>query len=112
MLRQPLKNVIWHGDSLDVVGGFPRPVRVDVGSELYLLQTGQQPLHGRPFSSVGRGVWEIRVTDSSGAFRVFYVVRRRDGIHVLHAFQKKTQKTQKSDIDIGRARYRQLLGNR
>ncbi len=112
MRRQPLKNVIWHGDSLDVVRGFPRPARVDVGSELYLLQTGQQPLHSRPFSSVGRGVWEIRVNDPSGAYRVFYLVRRRDGIHVLHAFQEKTQKTRKLDIDFGRSRYRELLGYR
>jgi phage-related protein len=73
-----------------------------------LLQLGEQPLHSRPFTSVGRGVWEIRIKDPTGAFRVFYIVRRRDGIHVLHAFQKKTQKTRKADIELGQARYREL----
>ncbi len=108
MSDKPLKAVHWHGDSLDVIRRFPRTVRVDIGSELYLLQLGEKPLHSRPFASVGRGVWEIRVKDRSGAFRVFYVVRRRDGTHVLHAFQKKTQKTRKSDIEIGKSRYQEL----
>ena len=65
-------------------------------------------MHSKPFASVGRGVWEIRVKDESGAFRVFYLVRRRDGIHVLHAFQKKTQKTRKSDVELAKSRYREL----
>ena len=108
MSAKPLKVVHWHGNSLDVIREFPRTVRVDFGSELYLLQLGEKPLHSRPFSRVGRGVWEIRIKDRSGVFRVFYVVRRRDGIHVLHVFQKKTQRTQKSDIELGRSRYQDL----
>ena len=112
MTDKPLKDIHWHGDSLDVIREFPRAVRVDIGSELYLLQLGEKPVHSRPFASVGRGVWEIRIKDQSGAFRVFYVVRRRDGIHVLHAFQKKTQKTRKSDIELGKSRYRELQRKR
>jgi phage-related protein len=112
MTDKPLKEIYWHGDSLDVVRGFSRAVRVDTGNELYLLQLGEKPLHSRPFAGVGRGVWEIRIKDESGAFRVFYIVRRRDGIHVLHAFQKKTQKTRKSDIELGKARYRELHSKR
>ena len=108
MTDKSLKNIHWHGDSLKIVRKFPRAVRADLGSELYLLQLGERPLHSRPFASVGRGVWEIRVKDESGAFRVFYLVRRRDGIHVLHAFQKKTQKTRKSDVELGKSRYREL----
>jgi len=108
MTDKSLKDIHWHGDSLEIVGKFPRAVRADIGSELYLLQLGETPLRSRPFASVGRGVWEIRVKDESGAFRVFYVVRRRDGIHVLHAFQKKSQKTRKSDVELGKSRYREL----
>ena len=108
MTNISLKAIYWHGDSLDVVREFPRSVRANLGNELYLLQLGDKPLLSRPFASVGRGVWEIRIKDESGAFRVFYVVRRRDGIHVLHAFQKKTQKTRKSDIELGKSRYREL----
>ena len=108
MADKPPKDIHWHGDSLDVIRDFPRAVRANIGSELYLLQLGNKPLHTRPVASVGRGVWEIRVKDEGGAFRVLYVVRRRDGIHVLHAFRKKTQKTRKSDIELGKSRYRKL----
>ena len=108
MTDKSLKAIHWHGDSLEIVRQFPRAVRADLGSELYLLQLGERPLHSRPFASVGRGVWEIRIKDGSGAFRVFYPVRRRYGVHVLHAFQKKTQKTRKSDVELGKSRYREL----
>lgn len=103
-----MKVVHWHGDSLDVVREYPRTAKIDVGSEIYLLQLGRQPLHSKPISSVGRGVWEVRVKDKNGAIRVFYIVRRNDGIHILHAFQKKTQKTRKSDIELGKSRLRDL----
>ena len=108
MTVKPLRDIYWHGDSLEVIRKFPRAVRVDSGSELYLLQMGERPLHSRPFASVGRGVWEIRIKDEAGAFRIIYVVLRRDGVHVLHAFQKKTQKTRKSNIELGKSRYREL----
>ena len=108
MRRKGLKNIYWHGDALTVVRGFPKLVKSDIGSELYLLQIGEKPLHSRPIGNVGRGVWEIRVMDDRGAFRIFYVVMRRDGIHVLHAFQKKSRKTAKSDIEIGKSRYTEL----
>ncbi len=108
MTDNALKDIYWHCDSLEVVRKSAKSIRMTIGAELYLLQIGEQPLHCRRMASVGRGVWEIRVRDSKGAFRVFYVVRRRDGIHVLHAFKKMTKKTAKSDIDIGKSRFRAM----
>ncbi|BBI48547.1 hypothetical protein HORIV_09680 [Vreelandella olivaria] len=49
---------------------------------------------------------EIRITDADGAFRVFYVASRGDKVYILHGFQKKTQKTAKSDIEKGQQRYK------
>jgi len=95
MVRRRLKSVHWHGDTRDIIRRFPKIVRRTLGSELYLLQLGERPLHSRPMAIVGRGVWEIRITDGRVAFRVFYFVRRKDGIHVLHVFQKKTRKMPK-----------------
>ncbi|MBU2678023.1 MAG: type II toxin-antitoxin system RelE/ParE family toxin, partial [Gammaproteobacteria bacterium] len=93
---------------LSVVRKFARSVRTKIGAELYLLQIDELPVHRKPMATVGRGVWEIRIKDGKGAFRVFYVIRRREGIHVLHAFQKKTRKTSKVDIEIGKSRFRDL----
>jgi len=47
----------------------------------------------KPMPAVGSGVHEIRVRDESGAFRLMYVAKFPEAVYVLHAFQKKTQKT-------------------
>jgi len=60
-------------------------------------------------NSVGPGVRGIRIRDSAGAFRVLYVAKFEDAVHVLHCFQKKTQKTRKADIDLAGQRYRDLV---
>ena len=61
--------------------------------------------------SVGAGAYEIRYRDRvNGAYRVVYVAKFADAIYVLHAFQKKTQKTAKPDIDLAASRYRKLIG--
>ena len=44
----------------------------------------------------------------AGAHRVFYVATRPEAIYVLHAFEKKTQKTSAYDLRIGRDRFRVL----
>ena len=55
--------------------------------------------------ALGSGVQEIRIR-AGWAYRVFYVAKFEEIIYVLHAFRKKTQKTAKQDIEIGRQRYR------
>lgn len=42
------------------------------------------------------------------AYRVFYVTHIGNAIYVLHAFQKKTQKTAPKDIALGQQRYKQI----
>ncbi len=54
--------------------------------------------------SVGTGVIEIRVR-ADGVYRLFYVAKFAEAVYVLHAFQKKSQKTAALDIDLARARY-------
>ena len=56
---------------------------------------------------VGAGTIEIRIHTGS-AYRVFVVTKFADRIHVLHAFEKKSQKTPQRDIDLARRRYSQL----
>ena len=53
--------------------------------------------------TVGPAVREIRI-HIAGAHRVFYVATRAEAIYVLHAFEKKTQKTSAHDLRIGRDR--------
>ena len=37
-----------------------------------------------------------------------YVAKFAEAVYVLHAFQKKTQKTRREDIELARNRYRQI----
>jgi len=59
-------------------------------------------------NGVGAGVREIRIRDESGIFRVLYVAKFDDRIYVLHCFQKKTEKTSASDIELARHRYEEI----
>ena len=43
-----------------------------------------------------------------GQFRVIYIATLADAVYVLHAFQKKTQKTRKQDIDAAKQTLKQL----
>jgi phage-related protein len=40
---------------------------------------------------------------------VIYVAKIANAVHVLHAFQKKTQRTRKEDIQIAKQRLKDVL---
>ncbi len=63
-------------------------------------------------NNVGAGAVEIRIKDKGGIFRVIYVARFEEAIYVLHAFQKKSQKIRKADIELVKARYKALAEQR
>lgn len=102
------KPVLWLGTSLDDLRDFPRAAVQRCGYQLSRVEDGEEPDDWKPMKSVGKGVKEIRVQSDDGAFRVFYVVDRPEAIYVLHAFQKTTQKTEKRDIDLAKARLKSL----
>jgi phage-related protein len=104
-----MKPVVSLGDSLKRLKAFPETARTDAGRELRRVQEGEEPRDWKPMQGVGRGVREIRVADRAGAFRVIYVASTGDSVFVLHAFQKKTAKTSRADLDIAKLRYK-LIG--
>jgi phage-related protein len=85
-----------------------RRVGREAGHELYQVQKGRDPSDWKPISSIGAGVREIRIRDAIGAYRVIYIATLADAVHVLHAFEKKTQKTAQHDLELAAARLRQL----
>lgn len=60
--------------------------------------------------SIGPGAMEIRIKEASGQFRIIYVAKFADAVHVLHAFQKKTRKTSVKDIELASKRYKETGG--
>ena len=61
--------------------------------------------------SIGAGVSEIRVR-LGGAFRLIYLAKFSEAAYVLHAFQKKSRKTARLDIELARLRFRRLVRER
>ena len=108
MPNREMKEIMWVGSSLQDLRDFPEVPRKRAGFQLELLQEGEEPDDFKPMKSVGKGVQEIRIACDDGAFRVFYVVNRPDAIYVLHAFKKTTEKTEKRDIDLAKARLKSL----
>lgn len=105
MERSQEKPIRWVGSALDDLRDLPAEAQDDLGYQLGRVQQGLDPDDWKPMKEVGAGCREIRVRTADGAFRTFYLARFDQAIYVLHCFQKKTQKTAKSDIDLGRRRY-------
>ena len=101
------KELIWVGRSLEDLRAFPEDARRQAGHQLNLVQLGLDPDDYRPMPGVGPGVVEVRI-HSAAEYRVFYVARHAEGIFVLHAFEKKTRKTAKRDIDLGKERLKEV----
>lgn len=101
-----LKPVAFLGDSLSRLKDFPDDARVEAGFQLSEVQHGRDPADWKPIKTVGVGVREIRVREASGAYRVIYLANLPDRVLVLHAFEKKTQKTPQRDIDLAARRLR------
>ena len=102
-----IKPVEFEGDVLTVIRAFPDNARQRAGYEIDRVQHGLEPLDWNPFSSIGAGVRETRIKTGL-QFRVIYVVKFGEKIHILHAFQKKTQKTGKSDIQLAKQQLHQV----
>ena len=62
--------------------------------------------------SIDVGVLELRVKEQDGVFRVIYVTKFPEAIYVLHAFQKKSRKTSKLDLELARVRFAELVRNK
>ena len=105
------KPINWIGTSRDDVCAFPEEARRQAGFQLRAVQRGETPTDFKPMSTVGKGVQEIRIR-TGDAYRIFYVARFEEAVYVLHAFQKKTQKTTKQDLQIGQQRYQEMMADR
>lgn len=54
--------------------------------------------HVRPVKGLAAGVFEIRVKDRSGQFRIVYLKVKGSAIYLIHAFRKKTQAIPKKEM--------------
>jgi phage-related protein len=106
-----MRPVILHKKAREVIQGFSKPVRKELGEALLKLQLGMRlglPL-SRPMSGVYAGVHELRLKDADGIYRAFYYTKSEKGILLFHAFAKKAQQTPRPEIELGNKRLMEML---
>ena len=103
-----MKIVVFEGDTLKIIRGFPDDIRNRAGYEIDRVQRNHDPQNWKPFASIGQGVREIRI-QLGQQFRVIYAAKFDDKVHILHAFQKKSQKTRTIDIEIAKSRFKEVI---
>ncbi len=68
------------------------------------------PNLGSPYvGSLGSGLYEIRSKGREGIGRSLYCTVKGKEIVILHSFIKKSQKTPKKDLDLGKKRMKEVL---
>ena len=106
-----MKDVILGKQARKTMNTFPKLVKQRYTELMGMLQINED-LPAKDFksmNSVSIGAYEMRIKDSSGAYRIFYYLKHRKGIIVFHAFTKKTQKTPQKEIEAGRMRLTTIL---
>ena len=106
-----MKALLWVGSSREDVRAFARDARQRAAFELYQVQCGLDSSDWKPMPSIGPGVQEIRI-HTGLEHRVIYLTKFTEGVYVLHAFEKKTRRTSRPDMDIARSRLKDALTSR
>lgn len=107
-----MKELHWQASSYQDYCSFPEDTQNDLGYQLHLLQSGLEPRDWKPLNHLGKGVsgvYEIRNSTATNIYRVAYVTKIADSIVILHSWQKKTETTAKSDIELIVQRYRAAI---
>lgn len=106
-----MKDIVFVDNALARLRAFTSVARREAGYQLDRVQQGLEPADWKPMRTVGPGVYEIRI-HAQGEYRVLYVTKFVEAVYVLHAFQKKTQKTAQRDIDLAKQRYQAVISAR
>ena len=103
--------IFWGGSSLEDICDFPTTARQRAGFELSLVQSGAMPSDWKAMPVVAGGVYEIRV-HTEREIRVLYAANFAEGVYVLHAFEKRSRRTRRHDIELARKRYGDVVRDR
>jgi len=87
---------------LAFVRGLSDSTKREICSLLMTLQLviNLGPPQAKPMKTIHKNAFELRIKDRMGNYRIIYVVKLGDEILIPHAFNKKTQKTSKVDIEF------------
>jgi len=103
-MSQKDKLLVWmHGEI--TTPPFAAKARIEAGYLLRQIQKGIKLSlpQSRPMPSIGTRCHELRINDKNLTWRIFYRIYT-DAILILEVFEKKTNKTPKSIIDVCKKR--------
>jgi phage-related protein len=102
------KPLAWLGSSLDDLRALPAEAKRAGGYQLGRVQQGLMPDDWKAMTTVGAGVYEIRI-HTGLEHRILYVAKYEEAVYVLHAFEKRAYQTREADIALARKRLSDLL---
>ena len=69
------------------------------------MQQGKKPsIPARRMESIGPNVYELKAADEKTWYRVVYLSKIDDVIHVSHCFEKDSRKTDRRDLRLTKER--------
>jgi len=93
----------------EFLAGLSAAVRAKVVWTLELLRT-QQMVPAKFWKKLsGSELWEVRVEYAGNIYRVLAVFAKGNRVILLHAFQKKSQKTPRQDMEIALQRQKRYF---
>jgi len=104
-----LKSIILEGCEKEI-NKFPDHVIDDFLDIVEQMENGLKlaPKISKRMQGIGLGVFELRLKDRNGIYRIIYFLKKAHAIYFIHGFKKKTQKTPKKNIDLARKRIRRI----
>ncbi len=90
---------------------FPEDVRGDLADLLVRLENGENlamPIC-RPMPTIGRRVYELRLRDRNSIYRIIFVILGAEGIWLIHAFVKTSNKTPIQNLKTAADRLKRIL---
>ncbi len=93
------KEIFYTENVIEFIESLPQKLQEKLGAVIDTLEMDGRLSPPKGKKMVGHeNLFEIRVKDSAGQYRVFYAYAKGDAIWLLHGFQKKTQKTPTREI--------------
>lgn len=91
-----------------LVEAFPNGIRARTFALFLRMEIMGSHLPNELTKAMGDGLFELRARAKEGIGRTFYCTQIGKKIVILHAFVKKTQKTPRKELEIARARLKEL----
>ncbi|MBL7648568.1 MAG: type II toxin-antitoxin system RelE/ParE family toxin [Candidatus Hydrogenedentes bacterium] len=85
------KQLVFLGDTREIVHELPAPVRHRIGRFLAVIQMGNRLVGVKALKGFSVAVDEIRVSHDREAYRAVYTVHLGDRVYLLHVFHKKSK---------------------